>query len=99
MSHTKMTTLPFLFLVLSPFVIFDSDYALILCPLSLVEYPLEYFYDTWKKCRTGLDDVSHTRKKTLAFSLLELSPLLVFEFDFVSALQLEYPSEYFDDTL
>ena len=33
MSHTKMTTLPFLLLALSPFVIFDSDYALILCPL------------------------------------------------------------------
>ena len=28
MLHTIMTTLPFLLLVLSPFVIFDSDYAL-----------------------------------------------------------------------
>ena len=33
MSCTRMTTLPFLLLALSPFVIFDSDYALILCPL------------------------------------------------------------------
>ena len=33
MSHTRMTTLAFLLLVLSPFVIFDSDYALISCPL------------------------------------------------------------------
>ena len=33
MSHTRMTTLPFLLLVLSPFVIFDSDNPLILCPL------------------------------------------------------------------
>ena len=33
MSHTRMTTLPFLLLVLSPFVIFDSDYALISCQL------------------------------------------------------------------
>ena len=32
MSHTRMTTLPFLLLVLSLFVIFDSVYALILCP-------------------------------------------------------------------
>ena len=32
MSHTRMTTLPFLLLALSPFVIFDSDYALISCP-------------------------------------------------------------------
>ena len=40
----------------------------------------------------------HLRMNTLAFSLLELSSLLVFEFDFVSAVQLEYPSQYFDDT-
>ena len=33
MSHTRMTTLPFLLLALSPFVIFDSDYALSLCLL------------------------------------------------------------------
>ena len=28
-----MTTLPFLLLVLSPFVIFENDYAFISCPL------------------------------------------------------------------
>ena len=33
MSRTKMTTLSFLLLGLSSFVIFDSDYALILCLL------------------------------------------------------------------
>ena len=33
MSLTRMTTLPYLLLALSPFLIFDSDYALILCPL------------------------------------------------------------------
>ena len=32
MPYTRMTTLPFLLLALSLFVIFDSDYALILCP-------------------------------------------------------------------
>ena len=32
-SRTRMTTLSFLLLVLSPFVIFDSDNPLILCPL------------------------------------------------------------------
>ena len=32
-SRTRMTTQPFLLLVLSPFVIFDNDYALISCPL------------------------------------------------------------------
>ena len=33
MSHTRMTTLPFLFLALSPIVIFDSDNPLISCLL------------------------------------------------------------------
>ena len=33
MSCTRMITLPFLLFGLSPFVIFDSDFALILCPL------------------------------------------------------------------
>ena len=32
MLHTRMITPPFLLLALSPFVIFDSDYPLILCP-------------------------------------------------------------------
>ena len=33
MSRKRMIILPFLLLVLSPFVIFDRDYPLILCPL------------------------------------------------------------------
>ena len=33
MLCTRMTTLAFLLFRLSPFLIFDSDYALILCPL------------------------------------------------------------------
>ena len=33
LSCTRMTTLSFLLLGLSPFVIFDSDYALISCSL------------------------------------------------------------------
>ena len=33
MLCTRMTTPPSLLLVLSPFVIFDNDYALSLCPL------------------------------------------------------------------
>ena len=33
MLHKRMTTLPFLLSALSPFVIFESDYALILCSL------------------------------------------------------------------
>ena len=33
MLLTRMTTLPSLLLLLSPFVIFDTEYAFILCPL------------------------------------------------------------------
>ena len=33
MLPTRMTTMPFLLLALSPFVLFDSDYALISCLL------------------------------------------------------------------
>ena len=33
MSPARTTILPFLFLALSPFVMSDSDYPLILCPL------------------------------------------------------------------
>ena len=51
-----------------------------------LQYPLDYFNITWKKCRTGRDDMLHTRMTTLAFLHLELSPLFVFEFGFVSAL-------------
>ena len=35
MFLTRMTTLPFLLLLLSSFVIFDIAYALILCPLCM----------------------------------------------------------------
>ena len=42
--RTRMTTLPFLLLALSFFVMFDNDNQLISCPKS---DPLEYFYDTW----------------------------------------------------
>ena len=34
MLRKRMTTLPFLLLALSPFVMSDSDYPLISCPLS-----------------------------------------------------------------
>ena len=33
MFITRMTTLPSLLMLLSPFVIFETDYGLILCPL------------------------------------------------------------------
>ena len=42
--------------------------------------------------------MSRTRMTTLSFLLLELSPFVLFEKDFVSALLLEYPLEYLDGT-
>ena len=49
------------------------------------EYTLEYFDDTSQLCRTGHDDVSHTRMTTLAFILSELFPLDGVRCNFVSA--------------
>ena len=69
----------------SGFLTFDSDCALISCPLS-VKYPLEYFDDTRQNCRTGLDKVSHTRMTTLVVLVLESSHFVLFEIDFLSAL-------------
>ena len=76
MSCTRMTTLPFLLLALSPFVIFDSDNPLILCPLckSKTLWNIEY--------RTGPDDISRTRMTTLSFLLLVLSPFVMSDSDY-----------------
>ena len=43
--------------------------------------------------------MSLTRMTVLAFLLLEIFLFVLFEIDFVSALQLECPLEYFDGTL
>ena len=45
MSRTRMTTLPFLLLALSPFVIFDGDNPLISYPLGKSKIP-------WKRMTT-----------------------------------------------
>ena len=74
MSRTSMTTLPFLFLAVSPFVIFESDNPLISCPLCNT---FGIFYDTWQKCRTGPNDVSRTKMTTLPFLPLALSPFVI----------------------
>ena len=42
MSRARMTTLPFLLLALSPFVIFDSDYAFV-CVGSVSRIPFGIF--------------------------------------------------------
>ena len=51
MWHKRMTTLAFLLLELSPFVLFEIDFLFAL----LLEYPLKYFDGTWQNCRTGPD--------------------------------------------
>ena len=72
MPHTRMTALAFLLLALSPFVLLEIDFS---SPLNL-EYPLEYFYGTWQKCRTGPDKLLYTRMTTLPFLLLASFPFV-----------------------
>ena len=45
MSYIRMTILPFLLMVLSPFFIFDSDYPLISCLLCKSKTHLNIFME------------------------------------------------------
>ena len=78
-------TLPFLLWVLSPFYICNSNYALILFQLCKSNTLWNIFMTLSRNIQQD-ETTCHIRITTLAFLLLELSPLLVFEFDFVSAL-------------
>ena len=150
LTALDMTPLGWLGRKTSTQTIFDSDYALILCPLwksntqwnffmilgrnveqdertcnvqewkllaslllefsalscvwiwirvhSVTRIPFGIFWWYLVEMEKGRDDVLCTRMTTLAFLLLELSPLLVFKFDFVSILLLQYPLEYFNFT-
>ena len=82
MSHTRMTTLPFFLLALSPFVMSDSDYPLISCPLCKSKIFWNIFMILFMKCKTGPDDVSRTRITTLPFLLIVLSPFVIFDSDY-----------------
>ena len=86
MSRRRTTTLPFLLLALSPFVIFDSDYALISCPLCHLNTLSNVLMILGRN--EGQDKMSVSRKRmtTLAFLPLELFPFGLIEIDFVSAL-------------
>ena len=64
-----------------------------------LKYLLLYYHDTSQLCRTGLDDVSHTRMTALAFILSKSIPLDDFRCNFVSALLLKYPLVNYHDTL
>ena len=61
----------------------DSDYPLILCPLSKSKTLWNIFMIL---SRPGPDDMLHIRMTTLPFLLLELSPFVLFEVGFSSAL-------------
>ena len=78
MSRTRMATLPFLLLELPPFVLFEKGFMSAL----LLKYPLAYFAGTWKKCRTGPDNMWRTRMTTLPFLLLALSPFVMSDSDY-----------------
>ena len=75
MFLTRLTTLPFLLLLLSPFVIFDTDYALIsslLCKSNTLWNILMILGSNEEQDQTTCE--------------IQESPLLVFEFDFLSLL-------------
>ena len=75
-----MTTLPFLLLALSPFVIFDSDNPLISCPLCKSKTLWNIFMILGRNVEQNqMIYVSHTRMTTLAFLLLVLSPFIIFD--------------------
>ena len=81
MSRTKMRAL-YYFL---SYLLFDAFLCIFVSALYL-EYPLEYNHDTSQLCRTGHDNVSHTRMTTLAFIVSDLFSLDGFRCNFVSAL-------------
>ena len=82
MSCIRKTTFAFILSELFPLDCFGCKFMSAL----LLKYPLVYYHDTLQLCRTGLDDVSCTRKTTLTFILFELFPLDGFRCIFMSAL-------------
>ena len=78
MSHTRMTTLPFLLLVLSPFIRFDSDYPL--CKSKTLSNIFMILGGNVKQEQTMC---LHTRMTILPFLLLALhvSPIVTCIFD------------------
>ena len=75
MLQTRMTILPFLIFALCPFVIFDSDYALISCPLFKSNTLWNIFMILGRKRIGG--DVSHTRNDNFVFTFGVISPSCV----------------------
>ena len=71
MSRSRMTTLAFILSELFPL----DGFRCYFMSASLLENCLEYNHDTSQLCRTGHDDVLHTRMTTLILILSELSSL------------------------
>ena len=76
MLRTNMTTLSFLLLALSPFIMSDSDYPLISCLLCKSKTLWNIFMILGRNVEQD-QMTSHTRMTTLAFLLLELSPFVL----------------------
>ena len=82
MLLTIMTTLPFLLLALSPFLMSDSDYLLISCRLCKSKTFWNIFMKLGRNVEKDKDDVSYTRMTTLPFLLLALSPFVILDKDY-----------------
>ena len=87
MFLTRMTTLPSLLLLLSLFVIFDTDYALIQCPLCKSKTLWNILMILGSNEEQDQMTCHIQEWQLRLFKLLELSPLLVIEFDFLSQLR------------
>ena len=86
MSRTRMTTQPFLLLALSYFVMSDSGYPLISCPLYKSKTLWNIFMILGRNVEQDQMTCRVPRMAPLPFLLLELSPFVLFEIDFSSAL-------------
>ena len=90
MSHRRMRTIALIPCGLFPLNGFRCNFV---SALSL-KYSLVYYHDTLQLCRTGHDDVSHTKMTTLACILFELIPLNCLS---CNALYFEYRQDYFHE--
>ena len=86
MSRTRMTTQPFLLLALAYFVMSDSGYPLISCPLYKSKTLWNIFMILGRNVEQDQMTCRVPRMAPLLFLLLELSPFVLFEIDFSSAL-------------
>ena len=66
------------FFVEKQILVFDSGYALILCPLCKLNTLWNIFMILGREYRTGQADVSNTKMTALAFLLLSYLPLFCF---------------------